>query len=260
MHRFSRLFAWGLLLGVLPCFGVQAVTPDGCKASYAIKPLDESVVTLLGDAVVPSKQTVFVDQRLQQLQAFDFPSKVTAWADRPAPAEMTSRRAALIASSAGGKGAPAGSLQPYLQRPIPAKDFADLEKWFAKEAPKKVQGLCVDPAKASYVLAVGVIAEGNQAGPDNSMARTQYDQSITRQADRSVGPNAATVTPGGGDRPSDELSALASGGPSLPGVHTCVYLYRARQAVPDYYYCSADIMPKSTVTTMLKFIAKTGVK
>jgi hypothetical protein len=225
MRRLSRLFAWGLLVSVLPWFGVQAATPDGCNASYTLNPLDESVVTLLGDAVVPSKQSIFVDPRLQQLQALDFPSKVTAWADRPAPPDMTSRRAALLASSAGGKGAPAGTLQPYLQRPIPAKDFADLEKWFAKEAPKKVQGLCVDPANAGYVLAVGVITEGSQAGPDNSMARSQYDQSITRQADRSVGPNAATVTPGGGDRPSDELSALASGGPSLPGTHTCVYLF-----------------------------------
>ncbi|MGO9125931.1 MAG: hypothetical protein ACLP6G_13715 [Terriglobales bacterium] len=260
--------AWGmlLLLGTLPSSAAQtAPAQDSCKASYALKPLDENVVTLLGDTVVPSKQAAFVDPRLLQLQALDFPSKVTAWADRPAPEEMARRRAALRVSSAGGNGVAAGVSQPYVLRTFPDKDFADLEKWFAKEAPKKVPDLCVDPATAGYVLAIGVIADGGGAGgKDNALARTQYDQSVTRQADRAVGPNSGTFTPGGGGRPADELSGLDSSG---SGIHTCVYLYRTngpggtRREMPDYYYChSGDNLPKSAVTTMLKYISKNGVK
>jgi len=260
MRRIWSWTIWGALLAVSLSFGSQtAASQDNCKASYVLKPLDAGVVTLLGESVVPAKQTIFIDPRVQQLQALDFPSKVTPWAGRPAPEEMARRRAALLASSSGAGSA--AMSRPYVLRPVSTKDFADLEKWFVKEGPKRVQGLCVDPVNAGYVLAVGVIADGSQPGPDNSMARTQYDQSVTRQADRSVGPNAATATPGGGDRPSDELSAMASGGSSSPGVHTCVYLYRARQAAPDYYYCNGgDNLPKSAVTTMLKFIAKAGVK
>ena len=267
--RFWLPVVWGLLLllNAVPLFGAAAAAPqDSCTASYALKPLDESVLALLGDGAVPSKQPIFADPRLQQLQALDFPSKVTAWSDRPAPAEMTSQRAALIASSSGGKGTPGGSPQPYALRPLSSKDFADLEKWFAKEGPKKVQGLCVDPAHAGYVLAVGLIADGSQSGgSDSSLAHSQYDQSMTRQADRSVGPNAATVSPSAGDRPADELSRLSSTAGS--GIHTCVYLYRTngsggtRRETPDYYYCNdGDNLPKSAITAVLKFVSKTGVK
>lgn len=257
---------WGLLLllnAASSLGAAAAATQDSCTASYALKPLDESVLTLLGEGVVPSKQSIFADPRVQQLQALDFPPKVTAWADRPTPAEMTSRRAALTASSGGGN---AAMSRPYTLRTLSPKDLGDLEKWFAKEGPKRVQGLCVDPATAGYVLAVGAIAGGNEAGgPDSSLAHSQYDQSMTRQSDRSVGPNAATVSPSGGDRPPDELSRLSSTAGS--GVHTCVYLYRTngpggtRRETPDYYYCNdGDNMPKSAITAVLKFVSKTGAK
>jgi len=269
--RSGLVVVWGLLLlpGALPSPVAQtaAAEPD-CKASYALKPLDGSVLALLGEPVVPSRRTIFTDPGFQQLQDWDFPSKVTAWADRPAPEEMARRRAALMASSGGRNGAATGISQHYLLRTLPTKDFADLEKWFAKDAAKKVPGLCLDPATAGYTLAVGVIADGGDVGGrDNSLARSQYDQSVTRQSDRGVGPNAATVTPGGGDRPADELSGIGSTGSSDYGIHTCVYVYRttgpggSRRELPDYYYCrGGDNMPKSAVTTMLKYISKTGMK
>jgi hypothetical protein len=48
---------------------------------------------------------------------------------------------------------------------------------------------------------------------------------------------------------------------SVPGVHTCTFLYRkpagqSRRQTPDYYYCrSHSIMPHSAITTMLKYFA-----
>ena len=150
--------------------------------------------------------------------------------------------------------------------PIPAKDWKELERWFAKEAPKKLPGMCVDRGKASYILAVGIIAESSTAGsPDNSIARGQYDQSLTHQSDRSVGPNAATVSPSGGDRPADALSRLDAGS-SRPGTYTCTYWYRTNglagdhREAPDYYYChSGDNLPRSVLTTMLKYLGKTNL-
>lgn len=51
-----------------------------------------------------------------------------------------------------------GRAAPYDARSLPGKEWQDLEKWFGKTASKKLSGLCVDSAKATYVLAVGIVS------------------------------------------------------------------------------------------------------
>ncbi|MBZ5570939.1 MAG: hypothetical protein LAO09_03555 [Acidobacteriia bacterium] len=245
-------------------------TQDGCKSYYTLELLDQSVLQLLGTPLAPSNQALFPSPSWQQLQEWDFPSKVTAWSERPGPEEVAKRRRELVAASTAGRGdkskntsAPPRVSRPYELLPFLEKDYRDLEKWLTKEGPKKLPGMCVDQGKAGYILAVGVIADRNGAtSPDNAIAQSQYDQSLTHQSDRSVGPNAATVSPSGGDRPADALSRLDAGS-SRPGVYTCTYWYRtngpggAHREAPDYYYChSGDNIPKSVVTAMLKYLAK----
>jgi hypothetical protein len=269
-----------ILLGAI-CSIAQTTPPapltpaaqDGCKAYYALASLDQSVVQLLGTPVAPSNQALFPNPGWQQLQEWDFPSKVTRWSERPSPQEVARRREELAAASTAGRKDKSNnaSASPVVPRPYELllsldKDWKDLEKWFAKEGPKKLPGMCVDQGKAGYILAVGVIADGSRtASSYNAIARGQYDQSITNQSDRSVGPNAATVSPSGGERPADALSRLDADS-SASGVYTCTYWYRtngpggAHRETPDYYYChSGDNLPKSAVTTMLKHVAKAGL-
>jgi hypothetical protein len=57
-----------------------------------------------------------------------------------------------------------------------------------------------------------------------------------------------------------ELVLFTSSDSSVPGLHTCTFLYRkpagqSRLQTPDYYYCRSDSMPHSAITTMLKYFA-----
>jgi hypothetical protein len=248
---------------------------SGCRSYYTIEPLDQSVLRLLGAPAPPPQQELFVNLAYQQLRRWDFPDKVTPWSERPSPEELARRRDELRQPAGSKQGddkskksttsGPAG-VRPYELQPLPSKDWKDLEKWFAKEAPKRLPGTCVDHDKASYVLAIGIISGNDDRFLDNSSARNEYKQSTTvRQQDSAIGPNAATFSPGVREPNTQELSGMGS---SEAAANTCAYVYRTngrplgqggmRLDAPDYYYCkSGGIVPRSAVTTMLKYLGKT---
>jgi hypothetical protein len=252
-------------------FAQASPKQDACDAYYTLQPLDAAVLKLLGTPVFPASSSLFTNAAYLQLRDWDFPPKVTSWQERPKPEEIARRREELMAGagSSGGKDksknaslpASAWLSGPYGLEPFSSRDWNDLQKWFAKEAPKKLAGVCVDPKKAGYILAVGVITVGTGgASTDTASARIQYDQSV-RPPDSSVGPNSATTTVGGTSRPAQELSGLSNA--SRPGAHTCVYLFRtngeggARLETPDDYYCRAsDEVPRAAITAMLKYVSK----
>jgi hypothetical protein len=256
-----------------PFLAQATAKQSGCELFYTLQPFDPSILQLLGSPVGPSSRTLFTNPSLVQLRNWDFPSKVTPWPERPSPQEIEKRRQELIAASSAGTGSKGKSKNasapeetawvatPYGLEPFSAKDWSELEKWFAKEGPKKISGLCVNREQAGYVLAVGLVLDGSgDRSLETTSARIQYDQS-TRAADTGVGPNSGTVTVGGANRPAQELSSM--GNSSRPGTHTCVYLFRtkepggARRETPAYYYCqSSDEVPRATITAMLKYLAK----
>ena len=223
---------------------------------------------------VPANPALAADDRFRQLRDWDLPSKVTPWSERPSAADIARRRDELARTSGRNNAASQAVSRAYELAPFARRDWQDLEKWFGKEGPKKLPGLCVDQERAGYVLALGLISDGSAGASLSGVAdRTLYDQSVVDK-DSSIGPNAGTATLGGSNRPAQELSGMSNS--ARPGVYTCAYLYRvnsdrvtgdrvtgdrvtggARQATPDYYYCHAgDDMPKSAVTTMLKYLAK----
>lgn len=246
---------------------------DGCKAYYALEPLDLSTLKLLSTPVVPPKASVFANAAIQQLREWDLPSKVTSWRERPSPEELARRWEELNQKFNPAQGR-AGVPRPYGLLPLSSDDWQDLAKWFAKDGPKKLPGLCVDRDQATYVLAVGIISDGTaDTSSSTTSARIQYAQSgAAGRQDTSVGPNAATVSPGAHENTAQELSRMgAASGSAVPGVYTCTYLYRTdaaptgrggkRRDTPDYYYCkSSGEVPRSAVTTMLKYLAKKALQ
>jgi hypothetical protein len=252
-----------------------AAAQEGCEFYFALQPIEPAAVKLLATPLAPANRTLFTDNSIRQLQDWDLPPKVTAWHDRPSPAELARQWEELNKQwSAGSQSkdkskstAPQGHPAPYRGGPLPAKDWQDLEKWVAKNGPKKLSGLCVDPAKATYVLAVGIITGGAGSGATDYNRVGEYTDYASKPQADSLGPNAGTVAPF--KTPQDEFTGteLSSG----KGGHTCVYLYRTngkaigaggtRQEAPEYYYCHAGGgISQSTVTTMLKYLSKTGLK
>jgi hypothetical protein len=165
---------------------------DGCRAYFTIAPLDQNVLKLLGTPIEPANEGLAASSGFRRLRAWDFPSKVTPWSARPSPDEL-SRRAIELSQAARS----VLISNPYYLQTSPPRDWNDLEKWFRKEAPRKLPGACVDSNKAMYVVVVGVILDGSADGSlRNSSARNEYKQSaMARQQDSSVGANAATVPP-----------------------------------------------------------------
>lgn len=252
-----RFILCGLVL--FPSF----VLGQECKSYYNLQPLDQNILKLLATQSVPPNQAAFAPAGYTQLRDWDFPSKVEAWQDRPSTEQLAKQWDDLTKKWSPAVQAGKPGFRPYGVQALSADDWKDLQKWFAKEGPKKISGACVDPEKANYALAVGIISDraGNSA-VDGVAARNEYQQySGVRQQDRSYGPNAATESPTAHVSSPQELAGMGSGNSSGPGTYTCVYLFHAngvtRQATPDYYYCkSSGEMPKSAVTTMLKFLAK----
>jgi hypothetical protein len=247
---------------------------EGCEVYFALQPIDRAALKKLATPIVPVNRTVFTDADIRQLQDWDLPSKVTAWRDRPSPEDLARQWDELNKKwSAGAQkkdksnnDVSGGHAAPYDARSLPAKEWQDLEKWFGKNAPKKVSGLCVDPVKASYVLAVGIISGGASVLPNDPNRVGQYADYASKPLPESLGPNAAKVSPY--KTPHDEFTGSGMSD-SLAG-NTCVYLYRTngkslaeggiRQEAPDYYYCHAGGgISQSTVTTMLKYLAKSGL-
>jgi hypothetical protein len=263
MHQLIKFFsgatlaALSLLLLSLPA---AAAVENGCKSYLALRPLPRGVLDLLG--TVPSSQSPFVSPALRQLRDWNFPGKVTPWHGRPDAQQI--QKARQDAMKEVSRGGPVPAAKPYQLQPAAAGDWSALEKWFAKDGPKKLPGMCVDQEKPGYVLAVGVISQPvGDTALANAAAREQYNQSVIPQ-DSSIGQNAATVTPGGENRPADQLAGLS--GSDSSGGYTCAYLYRsaapggAPQPTPELYYChSGSGMPKSVITTVLKYVAKQGL-
>lgn len=267
LFAFAALNSRPLLLAQSPAapgsLPSAATAPDGCKTHLALEPLDQSVLRLLGSGVAPANQSGFANASFRQLREWDFPSRVTPWSERPSAEELARRREELTnqpTSKAGKASLPPGISRPYDLQPLPPRDWDDLEKWFAKEAPKRVSGACVDHEKASYILAIGIISAGDSAGSMMTASRrNDYGQTLSaRQQDASVGPNAGT--PQGPAADSHELNSMGGEGSSRAGSFTCTYVYRTsgvtRRETPEYYYCrSGGTMPRSAVTAMLKYLA-----
>jgi hypothetical protein len=253
----------------------QLPTPakDDCKAYYTLAPLDQSVLALLGNPVVPLSQSAAANQTLREFRNWDFPAKVTAWQERPSAEELARRQKQLLETSTQNRGQSGAATltvsTPYYIRPMSSDTWRELEKWFAKNGPKKFPGMCVDRERAAYVLSVGVISDGSIAGNRQGSAtnRLFYERSgMAREENSSLGRNAETI-PGSPAPRADEFSGLGeSSSQQLVGAYTCAYVYRVdlvqgkkgtRRTVPEYYYCKADsVMPKTALTTMLKFLAK----
>jgi hypothetical protein len=250
-----------------------AAGQEGCEVYFTLQPIDPAALKLLATPLVPANRSVFADSSIRQLQDWDLPSKVIAWRDRPSPEDLARQWDELNKKwSAGAQNKDKSNVlqghpAPYGASSLPAKEWQDLEKWFGKTAPKKLSGLCVDSVKATYVLAVGIVSGGADVSASSANRVGDYTDYASKPQADSLGPNAGMVAPH--KTPSDEFSG--TGTPNgLPG-NTCVYLYRtngkamgaggARIEVPEYYYCHAGGgISQSTVTTMLKYLSKTGLK
>ena len=265
--RRYRLPAITLLL--FAAISQTALAQDNCKARFAIQPLDPVVLRLLGSAVVPVNPNLSSSKAFVELRNWDFPSKVASWSARPSAEELARRKEELInPAGAAGKekkaATPLGVSVPYELLPMPPREWNDLEKWFAKEAPKKISGACVDRDKANYVIAIGVISDGGaDSALMNSSRRNEYGQSASaQQQDAAVGPNAGTSAVRAAN--SQEMNGMGDSNGSRPGTYTCSYFYRApgeiRQQIPYYYYCvSGEGVPRSAVGAMLKYVAGTSL-
>ena len=268
-----------LVLSVLVISGLQALAQkaagSSCTAYYTLAPINPNVVQMLGNPVVPLAQTGFANDTLRQFRNWSFPDKPTSWSDRPSNEELARTRDQLLQPANASdkekvqrKTALAVSA-PYFVRPLSADQWKPLEPWFAKEAPKRISGACVDHDQAIYVMEVGVIWDGSVvSSSSDATARLLYNRTgLQRGENSSMGQNAETVSGGYENRP-DEFSGLgSSSSETVTGAYTCVYLYRTdggtlgkggvRHPTPDLYYCKANsIMPKTAITTLLKAAAK----
>ena len=248
-----------------------SASQEECKAYIAIAPLDQDVVKLLASPAVLPKANVFASASFQQLQEWDLPSKVMAWRDRPGSEELK-RRWDEFSRKWNPAGQPdySANYRPYSLRPLSPERWNDLEKWFAKEGPKKLPGVCSDAGRATYVLAVGIVSNAAGGAPSGSSNPHEYEQiSSVRAQDNSVGPNAGSYSPTAHESRPDELNGL--GGSGSTGDYVCTYLFRtngatlgqggARQPTPDYYYChSGADTPRSALTTMMKYLSKNGLR
>ncbi|MBZ5528089.1 MAG: hypothetical protein LAN71_09340 [Acidobacteriia bacterium] len=253
----------------------SAPAPDGCEFHLALQPLDPAVVNLLATPIAPANRNPFADSSIKELQNWDLPSSVTAWKDRPSAQELARQWEELDKKwSAGAQGkdkskkdAPQSHPAPYAAHALPARQWQDLEKWFAKNAPKRLSGVCVDSAKATYVFAVGIISGGVAISSSGDPNRIQdYAGHSGKPQSSDLGPGAGRKLPSGA--PSDEFSSAGLGDDDAAS--TCVYLFRTngkplgeggkRLETPDYFYChQGSGIAQSTVGTMLKSLGKTGL-
>jgi hypothetical protein len=247
---------------------------EGCEVYFTLQPIDPSAIKLLATPIVPANRTVFTDASMRQLQDWDLPSKVVAWRDRPSAEDLARQWEELNKKWSTGaqskdkskNNVAEGHAAPYTAHPLPPREWQDLEKWFGKNAPKKLSGVCVDPAKATYILAVGIVSGGANVSANSSNRVGEYVDYASKPTPESQGINAAKVSPH--QTPTDEFSGSGISD-SLAG-NTCVYLYRtngkamdaggARQEFPEYFYCHAGGgISQSTVGTMLKYLTKAGL-
>jgi hypothetical protein len=246
-------------------YALPAGNGGGCEIYYQLQPVDPTLLKLLGTPAVPTNSSLLSSPEYIQQRDWDFPSKVTPWSQRPKPEEIAQRREQLAGTSAAdaanqkSNAIPNWALWNYGLEPFTQHDWSDLQKWFAKELPKKVPGACVDPQKADHVLVVGVIVLGAGGPVDSSGARIQYGQTVG-QTETTVGPNSGISPAVGTHRASQELGT--SGDSPRKGAHACAYLFRATAAgaarieTPEDYYCrSSGEEPRAAISAILKYIA-----
>jgi hypothetical protein len=246
----------------------------GCEVYFTVQPIDLATLKLLSTPIAPVNRTVFADTAIRQLQAWDLPSKVTAWRERPSPQELARQWDELDNKYSSGShtkdkskdSVPRGHAAPYGAAPLPAREWQDFEKWFAKNAPKKLSGACVDSVKATYVVALGMVWGGAAVTTSDPNQSSAYNNYATKPQADALGPGAPKLSTY--QTPSNELevAGMTNGGSGS----TCVYFYRTdgkgigeggiRQATPEYYYChEGSGISQSTVSTLLKFLAKSGL-
>jgi hypothetical protein len=278
MRRVFLSFSAFLML--IPASLLPAYAQSHCKTYFTIRPLDSSAVKLLDAPVAPSSQTDSSDLSPEKLRDWDLPSKVSPWRARLSPAEaaglqqqINKANAAAQSNDQSKKNAEVtipGPPRPYNLQPFSSRDWDDLEKWFAKNGPKRLPGLCVDSTKAAYALAVGVVTGGRIGlSPNDAIDRISSQQAaVIRNPDAAMGPDGVTASSVVHSATSGEFTGLPT--PGGGAAYTCVYLYRANasptarggntQKLPAYYYCkSGGVLPHSSITTMLKYFAKAGL-
>lgn len=251
-----------------------ASASPSCELPFDLQPMDLGTLKLLATPIWPLNRTMFAENSIKQLQKWDLPSEVTAWKQRPSREELARQWEELdkkystgAQSKDNAKNEPQhGHAAAYRASPLPAKDWENLGKWFAKNASKKLPGACFDSAKASYILVVGLVGGGAAAGSAGNLnGGAAYNDYNSIPKPESFGGNAATV-PGYQTSQREFDAAGLGGGPA----YTCAYVYgtksegsggaAARMEFPEYYYCheGADVS-QSTVTTMLKHLDKAGL-
>jgi len=133
--------------------------------------------------------------------------------------------------------------------------------WMVKETAKQAPGACYDEQKATYVFVSGMLRDPVASSTYGNQTRTiGYSETAGQPQTEGVGPGGHSTSGTGHNSVTDEFAAV--NGSSDPSVYACVYLYRAegavRQADPEYYYCHAASSLRSSLSTMLKYIAKQG--
>jgi hypothetical protein len=266
--------AWILTIGVAAMIGpglgtahAQEPAPVGCEVPIAIEPVDRTVMKLLSTPVMPPFQTSFTAVSMRPIKQWDLPSKVTRWQDRPGAADLSQRWADLGKSWYKTGGIPEAALRPYAALTVPPKEWEELRQWMAKDGSKQLAGTCVVEKNARYVMVVGEIRDASLAGGSNATRDTQYAEYSGTPRQDNIGPGVGTVSSTAHQSSHDELASRDA--TSDPSVYACVFLYRAeaaqngddsgRASAPAYYYCHEASTLKSSVSAMLKFLAKNGL-
>ena len=254
------LFA-GLALPV--AHAQEPVKAGACEVPIALEPVDRETVKLLSTPAVPQFQTTFTAASMRPIKQWDLPSRVTAWPERPSPAEMTRKWDDLGKSWYKG-GIPPDAYRPYAALAVNAKEWEEIRQWMMKDGTKQLAGMCLADSgtkDARYVMVAGGIRDMSLGGAVNATRDAQYSEYAGTPRQDNIGANAGTVSPTAHQSSYDEMAA--HGASSDPNVYACVFLYRAeggaRAAVPAFYYCHAANTVKSSVGTMLKFLGKNGL-
>jgi len=263
------------IAGLLLCAtAAQGQTHRGaCRAYIALAPADANVIRLLATPAVPPPTLIFAAQSARELTEWDLPSKVRAWKERPSNGQLAVKWEELNRSWYGvkpgdtKKSVPPADYEPYQLLQISARDWKELEKWMEKETAKHGAGLCYDEQRATYLFVAGAVRNPVVSSGGGQTRTLQYAHNAGQAQPEGIGPGGHSATSTGHNAVGDEFDA--SSGASDPSVYSCVYLYRTagtaqgtsagRQAVPELYYCHEASELRSSLGTMLKYVAKQGL-
>jgi len=193
--------------------------------------------------------------------------------ERPSAAELAQKWEELNRSWYGAKpgdtskSVPAAVYRPYQLLQISPRDWKELEKWMAKETSKHGAGLCYDVERATYLFVAGAVRDPVASSAGSQTRTLLYAHNAGQAQPEGIGPGGHPATSTGHNAIGDEFDAASEGSDS--SVYSCVFLYRtagaargagaARQVAPDDYYCHAAAGLRSSLSTMLKYVAKQGL-